>query len=402
MTVSQHLALALLPLVLSAAPQQDAAEPVVPQLVVEQAGGAVARRPVEGLELESLEAVGGALWRVEGVGPAPASLEGDDVARVELVGGGEILGRLLGGDGEFLDLRLVGGTQLRLSIEEIASLRLEARYPDVWTEPVVAAEAGDRLFRMSGTGLDRIDGTIDAFSLEGVTFETSLGPKTFPWGQVAALFVEVFEEDEGATPEDAVVVDLVDGSRMTFGFRRLTASGLDLVTPLGRGLRLPLDALSEVLVLDSGVRFLSDLEPVASTDTAPFGDDLGMIWPARRDRSTSGSALRAGGRVWTRGLGVHAPSRVEYELGGDWAQLRGAVAIDDEVVPLPARGSVRFRVLGDGRALWESEVVRGGDAPLSLPPLELKGVQRLVLEVDSADEMHVGDRADWLRLVLSR
>lgn len=402
MTASPCLALALVSLVLHASPQQELGAPVVAQLVVEQSGGSVARRPVSGLEAESLEAVGGALWRLEGLGPAPAPLEGDDVARVRLVDGGEIFGQLQGGDGEYLDLRLVGGTQLRLAIEEIASLRLEARYPDVWTEPVVAAEAGDRLFRMSGSGLDRIDGTIDSFSLEGVTFETSLGPKTFPWAQVAALFVEVFEEEESPMPEEAVVVDLVDGSRMTFGFRRLTASGLDVVTPLGRGLRLPLDALAEVLVVGSGVQFLSELDPVEAADTAPFGDDLGMIWPARRDRCTSGGPLRAGGRVWTRGLGVHAPSRLAYDLGGEWAQLRGSVAIDDEVIPLPARGSVRFRVLGDGQVLWESEVLRGGDDPTRLPPLALKGVRQLVLEVDPADEMHVGDRADWLRLVLSR
>jgi hypothetical protein len=127
-----------------------------------------------------------------------------------------------------------------------------------------------------------------------------------------------------------------------------------------------------------------------------------MSWPVRRDRSTTGGPLRAGGRVWSRGLGVHAPSRVEYSLGGSWRGLRGSVAVDDEVVHLPARGSVRFRIHGDGELLWESAVLRGGDPPVAFPELDLAGVQTLLLEVDMAEELHAGDRADWLRLILVR
>jgi hypothetical protein len=99
---------------------------------------------------------------------------------------------------------------------------------------------------------------------------------------------------------------------------------------------------------------------------------------------------------------VHAPSRVVYDLGGAWSSLRAEVAVDDSVVPLPARGSVRFRVLADGELRWESEVLHAGDPPRAVPPLDLAGVEELVLEVDPVDELHVGDRADWLRPVLVR
>ena len=46
--------------------------------------------------------------------------------------------------------------------------------------------------------------------------------------------------------------------------------------------------------------------------------------------------------------------------------------------------------------------LRGGDPPMPLPALELKGAQELVLEVDVADDLHVADRADWLRMLLVR
>jgi hypothetical protein len=39
---------------------------------------------------------------------------------------------------------------------------------------------------------------------------------------------------------------------------------------------------------------------------------------------------------------------------------------------------------------------------VAFPELELVGVETLLLEVDMAEELHAGDRADWLRLILVR
>lgn len=398
-------------LLLGTAPTQEAGGAAAPsqrepRVVFESASGELERLPLSELDIDDLEHLPAALLRFEDLERPELSTEGLQRAHVELATGGRVYGTLDGGEGEFLDLRLPSLTRLRLSIEEIASLRVPERFPPTWSEPVGPADEGDRLYRTLGAGLDRIDGTVESFSAEGVSMETPIGSKTFPWREVAALFVEVFAEDggaeEGAGGGARVVVDLIDGGRLPYRFLRLSEAGLDLRTPAGRPLRLPLGLVSEVLIEGRGVRFLSDVEPSRAEPTAPFGDDLGMVWPVRRDLSTSGAPLRAGGRLWTRGLGVHAPSRLEYALDGEWKRLRGRVAIDDEVVPLPAQGSVIFRVAGDGRVLWESRVMRGGDAPLEMPAIDLSGVVELVLEVDSADELHVGDRADWLRVVLVR
>ena len=81
----------------------------------------------------------------------------------------------------------------------------------------------------------------------------------------------------------------------------------------------------------------------------------------------------------------------------------GAVGIDDSVLSGPkfAHGSVRFRILGDGRELWTSDVVRGGDPPTAIGPVDVKGVDELVLAVDHLEDF-MGDRANWLRLRLIR
>jgi len=79
------------------------------------------------------------------------------------------------------------------------------------------------------------------------------------------------------------------------------------------------------------------------------------------------------------------------------------VAIDDSALlnPEKARGSVIFRLHADGELLWESDVVRGGEAPLRFSGLALAGVRELVLEADPAGDFG-GDRSNWLRLLLSR
>jgi len=388
------------------APQEQRATPptTTAAAILESAEGTLRRVPLASLETDDPRREGGVLVRFEGLGGGVEPLPAEGLAEVRLARGGLVRGTLLGGDGELLELGVLGGGTLRVPIDAIASIRGAGRVPEDGTEPVAAPPEGDRLYRKSGRGLDRIDGTLESFEPEGVRLGSSLGVKLFSWEEVAALFVEVLEVEASAPTRGVpIVLDLVDGSRLPAALARLSGSdGVELLTSPEHALRVPLEAVSELLVQGGGLRFLSELEPSEAEATAPFGDDLGMRWPPRFDRSCSGGPLRAGGRVWTRGIGVHAPSRIVFELEEEWTRLRGSVAIDDEVEDLPARGSVRFRITAGERVLWESPILRGGDPPLAIPPLALEGARRLVLEVDEAEGLHVADRADWLRMILSR
>jgi alpha-galactosidase len=154
-----------------------------------------------------------------------------------------------------------------------------------------------------------------------------------------------------------------------------------------------------VLVDDGRFAFLSSLKPVALEKSLPFGDELGMSWTPRMDQSVMGTTLLSMGRAFSRGIGVHAPSRLSWKLDQPYARLRGSVAIDDDVLSLGARGSVVFRISGNGKRLFESAVVRGGDAAVPFQ-VDLSGVDELTLEVDVADKSFVADRADWLQMLL--
>jgi hypothetical protein len=366
--------------------------------------GTIERRMLAELAGNDLAELGDAVQlRWVGLAPPPSAF-GASRASLVRVSGDRLFGRIVGGEVDDLVLELLGGVRMRLAIDDLDRVLFESRIPESWTAPIVPADEGDRLYRRQGEGLDRLDGTIEELTEEGVRFHGVLGSQVLPWNEVAALFVESLDEGAGETARGdgpPVVVDLVDGGRLRGELLRLDTESCELKTAREE-LRLPIAALSSLALDDGTVSFLSDLEPSEATDGAPFGDDLGMRWPHRLDRSVTGKHLRAGGRRYPRGIGVHAPSRITWALDGGWRRLLGSVAIDDEVLLLNAHGSVVFRVLVDGTPRWESPILRGGDPPLELPDLDLEGAQELTLEVDPSSDFFVADRADWLTMLLVR
>ena len=382
------------------------APPADGRVLLEAHDGRVEPRPLEGFSVTHPGEAQAALVRFEGVAEGTGAAPVGDAAEVILLGGDRLRGRIAGGRGETLQLELAGGVVLPISIDALASLSVPARIPTGSSATVEAAAEGDVLYRRTGAGLNRITGAVEEFSEDGLAFHSVLGSRTFAWDEVAALFVEAFGEPE-TTPNDrrAVSVDLRDGSRVRGRCVRIDSTGCLLRLTGGEEVLLPVASLAEVSVDDGSLAFLSALEPAEVEEGSPFGDELGMTWPHRMDRSVTGQPLVAAGQLYTRGIGVHAPSRLTWRLDGDgpgWRELRGSCALSDEVERLPARGSVVFRILINGEPRWESGVVRGGDAPLAIPPLSLEGARELTLVVDMATDLHVGDRANWLRMLVVR
>ncbi len=345
------------------------------------------------------------LIRTVGLASEVAAFESASALQVQLADGDLLRGKIVGGEGEILELELMAGVQLELDIGELESLLFTDRLPPGLDLPIEAAREGDRLYRLSGNALDRIDGTVEEFLVDGVRFDSiELGSRVFPWAELAALFVEVFGEpaQETASDQVSIAVDLVDGSRVRGELSALEVEGVRMRVAGRSEVFLAWSQVYELMVDDGTLRFLSELEPLQEEGRgAPFGDELGMVWPYQQDRSVVGAALSSSGRTYTRGLGVHAPSRLTWELDGSWTHLRGSVAIDDSSLlnAKEARGSVLFRIHADGREVWKSRLVRGGDAPVAFPTIDLAGVRRLVLEADPGEDFR-GDRANWLRPIL--
>lgn len=113
---------------------------------------------------------------------------------------------------------------------------------------------------------------------------------------------------------------------------------------------------------------------------------------AQARRSVAGHPLRVGNENTDRGVGVHAPSTATVLLDGSAARFTARVGVD---AGSDAAGSVEFLVLGDGRELWRSGVMKKGDEarPVDVP---LAGLRTLALQVTDGGDGIAGDHADWL------
>lgn len=123
--------------------------------------------------------------------------------------------------------------------------------------------------------------------------------------------------------------------------------------------------------------------------------DLGQVeqdWgTAHQNRSVDGNPLSIGGKKFERGMGTHANSTFRLDLDRKGSLFTAFVGVDDEA---QQRGSVVFRVTGDGKTLWESAVMRRGD-PAKEVSVNIEGVKTLVLAAtDAGDDINY-DHADW-------
>ena len=112
-----------------------------------------------------------------------------------------------------------------------------------------------------------------------------------------------------------------------------------------------------------------------------------------KNKSVENHPLTIGGKEFKRGFGTHAESLLHLNLGGDAQNFSASVGVDDEVNKNPA-ASVEFIVIGDGKELWKSGVMRAGDAAKACA-VNVSGVKALTLKVGDADDGNSFDHADW-------
>ncbi|RMF83601.1 MAG: hypothetical protein D6744_04375, partial [Planctomycetota bacterium] len=107
----------------------------------------------------------------------------------------------------------------------------------------------------------------------------------------------------------------------------------------------------------TGPVYLSDLRPISVSQG--WGD-------LNADRSVDGNPLRLGGESYLRGLGTHAPAKLLYSIPEGSATFEAIVGVDDET---GGSGSVIVAIELDGRQVYESPPLMGGDDPaiVSIP-----------------------------------
>lgn len=109
------------------------------------------------------------------------------------------------------------------------------------------------------------------------------------------------------------------------------------------------------------------------------------------NRSVREQPLAIGGQRFERGVGTHANSSVRINLAGGSERFQAAVGLDDNA---RGNGTVVFKVVGDGRTLWQSDVMKPGDKAKPVD-LDLRGLKTLLLLASDADDGITFDHADW-------
>lgn len=123
--------------------------------------------------------------------------------------------------------------------------------------------------------------------------------------------------------------------------------------------------------------------------------NLGMIkqgWgKAEAKTSVQGRPLRLQGKTFARGVGSHAAGTFYAELDGNAKRFQATVGVDDDS---NGPGSIGVKILGDGKVLFKSPVLRTGGMP-SVIDLDLSGVKLLTVKMDDGGDNNAFDHVDW-------
>lgn len=284
-----------------------------------------------------------------------------------------------------------------LAIGEPGSLRYTERGDEFKAK--LAAE-WDRVRLGDGQVVEGMIGFLDA---EHVQLEGKAASLRLPLSRIGMIdFADRGHEGDALANDrrhqpQQVMVDLVDGTRVSFRAMNYLYDGASAGTfeaqyDARRKVRFDGSRVRAVWHRDNSWTWLGDLKPVSLEGSSMLGE----VWPVVRDRTVMGDPMIVGGRVFTRGLGMHATSRATWKVEGPFNRLRGAVALDDSAKPY---GRVDVRILVNGEPRFALDDLKAGKTPVDFDVALSEGAT-LELFAEAEAEGEIQDRVNWLDMFL--
>jgi hypothetical protein len=139
---------------------------------------------------------------------------------------------------------------------------------------------------------------------------------------------------------------------------------------------------------------LKDLLPAEFplSELEPFSLSNGWRQP-EMNRTFTGKGLFISGKHYESGIGMPTNSEIEFEIKGIYDEFSAFVGIDDEFNNTD--GGIEFSILGDGRELWKSKVLKKADGSLPVN-VNIKGIQKITLKVKRPEGESGRAPADWM------
>jgi NPCBM/NEW2 domain len=193
---------------------------------------------------------------------------------------------------------------------------------------------------------------------------------------------------------------LIDTAGSSWFVREVELAGADLKAKTSGGVPLTIPATS-IAKLDfsiGNIAFLSDLEadsgigdPPVSLQPAGMTYKFGRVFQMRSGPPLGADGFRIAGRRYENGLSLHSPAKLVYRVPEGFRWFHAVAGVDDSVI---SPGSFNFVVLADGKELAR-HAFSGEQKRQAIPlSLDIKGVRRLSIVLETADGQDIGDQLD--------
>jgi hypothetical protein len=239
-------------------------------------------------------------------------------------------------------------------------------------------------------GLARVSGRVLGLEGDTLLFEFRGEARKIALERLAGLIVAPPTRDAGSGRRFAFSqrLDLLPGHVLPGRWRALEDGTVRFNTAWDQAIAVPAEQVAAVRMIGGRLIYLADSEP-DDVRIVPYFD---RVVPMRRNRSIPGDTLELiNGQRYERGFAVHGQTHLHFNLAGGFERFHATAGL---AKPDGEAGRVSFRVLGDGKPLFEHERYTAADQPLAID-LDVTGVNQLTLETHFAGGQDVGDRAVW-------
>lgn len=241
-------------------------------------------------------------------------------------------------------------------------------------------------------GLARVSGRVLGVEADTLMFEFRGEARRIALDRLAGLVFEPPTRDAGAGPGQRFAfsqrLDLLPGHVLPGQWQALSDGVVRFDTAWGQAIDVPAEQVAAVRMIGGRLIHLADTEP-DDVRIVPYFD---RVVPMRRNRSIPGGTLELiNGPREQRGFAVHGQTHLHFSLAGGFERFLATAGL---AAPDGEAGEMTFRVLGDGKPLFEHAGLTADDPPLNID-LDITGVDQLTLETGFAGGQDVGDRGVW-------
>jgi hypothetical protein len=321
--------------------------------------------------------------------PPPAATRLGDAVLL-LAGGGRLAGRIIESteDGFVAETALGERTSIRFG--DLTAIRFREPQDDSRPEGLFAdaiarrAPGVDVLITSDAFDAAPLRGSLRSLDAAGGAFVFDGRERSFRTEKVYAI---VLAPPPGEPPKPGALAELRDGSILPGRLVAVDDAVIRFDASVGGEHAWPIERVARLRIHSPRVTYVSDLSPIRQAVEGRLHRD----WPVGIDETVAGKALTLGGRRFERGLGVHSRTELVYRIDGGFERFVAVIGIDDAFRP---RGSVVFRIVGDGAVRFDSGPVTGRDEPRHVNG-PVGGVRELSLIVDFGADLDLADHAIW-------